>query len=505
MTDQKTFATAKRASLSPPHAAARDMAPGATHSPAHGATPGATHSPAPGATHSPAPGATHSPAHGATPGAAIPDAPPPDGALDAPAGGLSNGALATSAPATSAGGLGGAGIARRAMLYSHDTFGLGHLRRSRTIAASMTSRDPGLAALILTGSPIAGRFDFPDRVDHVRLPGVVKLADGEYVSHNLGLPIDETVRLRAGIIAAADEGFRPDLLIVDKEALGFRNELACTLAAASARGTRIVLGVRDVLDERAPLAAEWARKGHAKAIDRYFDEIWVYGLPQIHQPLIGLGLSEAAQRRVVYTGYLRRDTPDWPQEFSAAQPSEPFVLITTGGGGDGAALIDWTLRAYEADRALKPHGVIVYGPFLQPEKRARFDRRAAALAGRVTAISFDPRLERLQAEAVGIVAMGGYNTFCEILSLDKPAVIAPRSRPRKEQLIRAEAAERIGLIRMLHPPRDGAGAEVMAAAIRGLADQPRPSEAPVAGLLDGLDFIARRAFPEHGAAVSHGV
>jgi predicted glycosyltransferase len=207
--------------------------------------------------------------------------------------------------------------------------------------------------------------------------------------------------------------------------------------------------------------------------------------------------------RVVYTGYLRRDPPDWPQDFGLSAPNEPFVLITTGGGGDGADLIDWTLRAYEADRRLKPHGVIVYGPFLQPEKRAEFDRRAAALAGRVTAISFDPRLERLQAEAVGIIGMGGYNTFCEILSLDKPAVIAPRSRPRKEQLIRAEAAERLGLIRMLHPPRDGFGPEVMAAAIRGLADQPRPSEAPVEGLLGGLDIIARRAFPDR-ALVSAG-
>lgn len=397
-----------------------------------------------------------------------------------------------------------AGSSRRALLYSHDTFGLGHLRRSRTIAAAMTGWDPLLAALILTGSPIAGRFDFPDRVDHVRLPGVVKLPDGDYASHNLGLPIDETVHLRAAIIEAAEAAFRPDLLLVDKEAWGFRNELAGTLEAASRRGARIVLGVRDVLDARETLAPEWARKGHADAIERYFDEIWVYGLPQIHRPLEGLGLSQAAMDRVVYTGYLRRDTPDWPEGYGDSVPTEPFVLITTGGGGDGASLIDWALRAYEADATLRPHGVIVYGPFLQPEKRAEFDRRAAALHGRVTAISFDPRLELLQEKAVGIIAMGGYNTFCEILSLDKPAVIAPRSYPRKEQLIRAEAAERIGLVRMLHPPRDGHGAGVMGDAIRALATQPPPSHAPVAGLLDGLGVIAQRAFPDRDRAAALG-
>ncbi|MEO1613817.1 MAG: hypothetical protein AAFU55_15900, partial [Pseudomonadota bacterium] len=94
---------------------------------------------------------------------------------------------------------------RRVLLYSHDTFGLGHLRRSRTIAQALTAADPDLSALIMTGSPVAGRFDFPDRVDHVRLPGVVKLPDGAYASHNLGVDIDETTALRSALLLAAEE------------------------------------------------------------------------------------------------------------------------------------------------------------------------------------------------------------------------------------------------------------------------------------------------------------
>lgn len=386
----------------------------------------------------------------------------------------------------------GGGVRRRALFYSHDTFGLGHLRRARTLASALTERDPALAALILTGSPIAGRFDFPDRVDHVRLPGVVKLADGDYASHNLGVPIEEVVALRAAIIEATEAAFAPGLLLVDKEAWGFRNELAPALAAARRRGARIVLGVRDVLDDPAPLAEEWRRKGHAEAIRRYFDEIWVYGLPEICRPLDGLGLPAAVMERVVYTGYLRREAPDWPPGVGAAPPEEPYILVTTGGGGDGAGLIDWTLSAYEADPDLGPHAVMVYGPFLSSDKRAEFDRRAAALEGRVTTLSFDSRIERLLADASGIIAMGGYNTFCEILSLDKPAVISPRTHPRLEQFIRAQAAERLGLVRMLHAPRDGSGPEAMIAAIRGLADQAPPSRAPIPGLLDGLDAVAER-------------
>jgi predicted glycosyltransferase len=380
----------------------------------------------------------------------------------------------------------------RVILYSHDTFGLGHLRRSRTIAQALAAADPSVSALIMTGSPIAGRFDFPDRVDHVRLPGVVKLSDGTYASHNLGVDIEDTVELRAALLSAAEESFDPDLVIVDKEAWGFRNELAATLDTAKARGARLVLGIRDVLDEPKTLLREWERKGAVEAIETYYDEIWIYGLPDICEPLKGIPISERMSSKIRYTGYLKREASPWPL-VGLPPPPQPYVLVTTGGGGDGEALIDWTLSAYETDPTIPLHGVLVYGPFLNAERRSEFDRRAAAMEDRVTAFSFDPRLERLLADAAGVVAMGGYNTFCEILSLDKPAVIAPRTSPRLEQYIRIEAAERLGLVKMLHRPRDGDSPEVMARAIRGLQDQPKPSSNRIIGLMDGLDAIVDRA------------
>ena len=385
------------------------------------------------------------------------------------------------------------GSETRTLLYSHDTFGLGHLRRSRTIASALVEAEPARSALIVTGSPIAGRFDFPERVDHVRLPGVVKMADGSYTSSNLALDIDEMVSLRGAIIAATDAQFAPDLLIVDKEPWGFRQEMADTLAAARARGARIVLGIRDVLDDEDALAREWERKGAVDAIERYYDEIWIYGLPEVCQPLAGLGLSARMERRIVYTGYLRREAADGPAEFGVEVPEQPYILVTTGGGGDGDFLVDWVLGAYEADPTLGPQALVVYGPFMSAQRRAAFDDRIAALEGRVSALGFHGRLEQVLKGAQGVVAMGGYNTFCEILSMDKPAIIAPRTRPRLEQQIRAASAEKLGLVRMLHRERDGGGPEVMARAIRALPEQQRPSAANLPGLLDGLETIARQA------------
>ena len=377
---------------------------------------------------------------------------------------------------------------RRIMLYSHDTFGLGHLRRSRALAAALTAGDPDASAIILTGSPVAGRFTFPERVDHIRLPGVTKLPDGSYVSQTLGLTIDATTSLRAGLIQTAIEQYHPDLLIVDKEPTGFRGELLPTLEWLKARGTtKIVLGLRDVLDEPKVLATEWSRKGALAATENFYDEIWVYGARNVYDPTQGLKLSDETRAKMHWTGYLRREVTD-----ASDVPDTPYVVITPGGGGDGAGMVSLVLAAYEADPTLRPDAMLVYGPFLSGDVREAFEERVAALNGRVTAVGFDSRIEALFAGAEGVICMGGYNTFCEVLSFDKPAVIVPRTVPRLEQWIRASRAEQLGLVRMLDETRDGMTPQSMIKAIRALPAQGKPSDAGAAGLLEGLEVIKAR-------------
>ena len=44
----------------------------------------------------------------------------------------------------------------RVLIYSHDSFGLGHLRRCRTIAHALVEKYKSLSVLIISGSPIIG-------------------------------------------------------------------------------------------------------------------------------------------------------------------------------------------------------------------------------------------------------------------------------------------------------------------------------------------------------------
>ena len=49
------------------------------------------------------------------------------------------------------------------LIYSHDSFGLGHLRRCRAIAHSLVDSIPDASVLILSGSPIIGSLEFKPR------------------------------------------------------------------------------------------------------------------------------------------------------------------------------------------------------------------------------------------------------------------------------------------------------------------------------------------------------
>ncbi|MDJ1159452.1 glycosyltransferase [Chelatococcus sp. SYSU_G07232] len=391
-----------------------------------------------------------------------------------------------------AGSAGGGSESARVLIYSHDTFGLGHLRRSRAIANALVTDRPGVSVVIISGSPVIGNFEFGSGVDYVRVPGVVKLPNGDYRSLNLNVELDEAVGLRAAIIQQTADTFGPDLVIVDKEPTGFRGEIVPALERLKERGTRIVLGVRDVMDEPALLVPEWERKGAVDALAAYYDETWVYGLREIYEPLSGLALPGEVRQRIAYTGYLRRSLPQEPGFMRYPKSTKgPFILLTTGGGGDGDDLIDWVISAYETDAGLDLPAVIVFGPFINRDRRRSFAERIARHP-KLDAIAFDTKLEYLMNRATAVVAMGGYNTFCEVLSLDKPALIVPRTSPRLEQYIRAMHAERLGLVRMLVDDEAERDPARMAAALRALPAQKRPSQVIVPGLLDGLDVIQRR-------------
>ena len=380
---------------------------------------------------------------------------------------------------------------KRVLIYSHDSVGLGHLRRCREIAHALVDVEPELSVLILSGSPIIGSFDFRNRVDFVRIPGVIKLRNGDYTPLKLHIDIEQTMAMRASIIEHTAKIYDPDLFLVDKEPLGLRGEVERTLALLKERRTPCVPGLRDVMDEPALLVPEWERKQVVPALERYYDDIWVYGLPQIYDPLEGVELPDSVRRKMTYTGYLGRSVPQATPSLNLEKIAEPYLLITVGGGGDGEQIVDWVLRAYESDPRMPHPALLGLGPLMASELQSEFLQRASRLP-KIEAITFEARIEALMESALGVVCMGGYNTFCEVLSFNKRALVVPRTEPRMEQYIRATQAAQLGLVRVLSD--DGVrDAHAMATALRSLPQQPLPADKVVPGLLDGRNNVIKLA------------
>ena len=390
----------------------------------------------------------------------------------------------------------------RILMYSHDTFGLGHLRRCRIIAHHLAERFGGMHILIISGSPIAGAFDLKARVDFIKIPSVIKLRNGEYTSIARHMDLDDTMQMRAAMIRDTAKSFDPDIFIVDKEPVGLRGELEETLHYLNGHGCSLVLGLREVMDAPELLAAEWQRKDILPKIEALYHQIWVYGPEGFWDPLMGLDVSAGLRARMTYCGFLHRTVP---QSFTRPFDTDGnFILVTTGGGGDGVELLRQVLAAYERDPALPHDALLVLGPFMPTEAREEIAGRAAAL-GRVSVIEFDNRIEKLIVESHGIVGMCGYNTFCEALSFDKRALMVPRVAPRQEQYVRALRAAELGLIDMLHPD-EAENPAVMVEALRRLPNRPLPSEIGCAHMMNGLETIGDRTFDlisrRHGRMLS---
>lgn len=376
----------------------------------------------------------------------------------------------------------------RILMYSHDTFGLGHLRRCREIAHALVGQYKGVHVLLVSGSSIAGAFDFRARVDFIKIPSVIKLYNGEYTSLSKHIDLSETLALRRSIIEHAATHFRPDVFIVDKEPRGLRGELDPSLPILHNQGCHIVLGLREILDAPAVVRKEWARNGAMETVEKYYNSIWVYGSQDFWNPLKGLDVPDTVAKKLRYVGFLGRRVPRVKIAPRQNLPSE-YILATAGGGGDGSQLMRQILSAREATHGQGMPIVMLLGPFMSSRDRAEITHRAARLPD-VFVVDFDNQIESLMQQATAVVGMGGYNTFCEIMSFDKRALLVPRKRPREEQLIRARRAAEFGILNMLDPD-EACQPQLMAAALEALPKRKKPSKCSYRIDLDGLARIGK--------------
>lgn len=372
----------------------------------------------------------------------------------------------------------------RIALYSHDTMGLGHIRRNTLLAQALHKPPVSASLLLVSGIRESGAFPLPPGVDSITLPAYHKQPDGNYCSRSLDIPLDRLIALRSQAIEAALTAFAPDLLVVDNVPRGALGELDAALAALKARGnTRIVLGLRDIIDTPEVVARQWEKQGNREIVQKFFDAIWIYGDARLHDSARAYGL-DTLQVPVIQVGYLDPSGRDTSHATLPVTGDAPYALCMMGGGQDGQAVAE---AFAQAELPAGWQGIILTGSMMPEAARERLQQLAATRPGlQVHEFVNEPLPLIRNAEAV--VAMGGYNSTMEVLALDKRVMLVPRVTPRAEQWLRASRLAELGLVHCLHP--DALSPETIS---RWLAAE-TPSRKRSHDILDfgGLDRVARQ-------------
>ena len=361
-------------------------------------------------------------------------------------------------------GTSGSSDAIRVCLYSHDTFGLGHLRRNLAIAEQLLRADGRFAVWLLTGSPVIRQWNLPLGLRVQPLPPVVKTGAERYASRTPGQVWGLTKGYREALIMRLVESVRPDVFLVDHAPAGMNGELLSTLALIHNElpDTRTVLGLRDILDEPAVVREIWRDQDIHALIEHAYDDVLVYGSERLFDVVAGYELSATVAQRVNYCGYVvgrsRGENPAsgavgsvcWNKERAAGRP---VVLVTAGGGGDGYFLMDAYLQALQGLTDAGFYSVIVTGPLMPADQGARL---RAAIAGRTDAecVTYTTDLVPSIRASEIVVAMAGYNTSAELLAARKKAILVPRNGPREEQRLRAKMLAKLGLVAYAEPGPD---------------------------------------------------
>lgn len=341
------------------------------------------------------------------------------------------------------------------MIYCHDLFGLGNVRRMLEYSKHLREAYPYASLLFVMGSSHIDMFDLPEGMDIVKLPELCRTTDGSVGARALGGEADRALGLRKSILKTCALGFEPDLLLIDKKPLGANNELSETLDILSPDCARVLV-LRDILDAPEKTIADLEKSGFCEAIRQHIDQIQILGERAIFDMARAYKWPQDIADKVYYTGYVvPQDTPRSREDVASTlgiQANGKIVFATVGGGEDGKGVLDRMLDVAQMDQSGTQY-VVLTGPNLDNQLYLELVARAVHLPN-VCLLKRSTEVSSLISAADVVVSMAGYNSVCAILAAEKPAVLMPRTEPSQEQLVRTQMLASRGLASFVSQDQD---------------------------------------------------
>ena len=341
----------------------------------------------------------------------------------------------------------------RLLIYSQDGRGLGHLRRTSSIAGAVLAARSDACVLTVSDSPLGTFFGMTERHDYLKLPSLVKYGPGQWDALSLPISRREILDLRRDLLRTAVTNFHPDVFLVDHMPHGAQGELLPTLESLAGTPTKVVLGLRDILDAPAVTRRIWNDEGAYQAVEDHYDRVLVYGNKDVFDVAQEYRWSSHAAGLLEYCGYLSaplREDGDKRLRSRTLAGDGRLVVAMAGGGADAYPLMTSLLEGLSEIRSVQPCAlIIVTGPFMPLEQRRHIELRARGLPVQVrTSVK---NVASYLAAADVVVGMAGYNTIVEVLRMGTPAVIVPRAGPSAEQRMRSQLFADRGWVHVVDP------------------------------------------------------
>ena len=346
----------------------------------------------------------------------------------------------------------------RVAIYSQDGYGLGHMKRTCSIAWEIYRLRSEVSILTFSDSQLGQFFPISPHHDYVKLPSIAKSAPGRWQATHLRMSFSEILKLRQQLISNVLLNYAPDIFLVDHMPHGAMGELLPALEGLEKAGiqTQVVLGLRDILDKPEVTTSRWQAEGAYAALERFYARILVFGMQDVYDVAEKYQFPQEDARKVYYCGYVTNLDNEKnthrirAQYLSGKDPDTRLLVVMAGGGADAYPMMSTLIESLP--RVLKDQScvlVVITGPFMPSELIAELERRAAGLPIHILE-SIDDSLSHISAADL-VIAMAGYNSSVEILRVKTPAILIPRAGPSAEQRTRARLFSAKHWVDMIDP------------------------------------------------------
>jgi predicted glycosyltransferase len=350
---------------------------------------------------------------------------------------------------------------KKILFYCQNLLGMGHLVRTTELMRELVKTFE--VCLIEGGQKVDG-FEILPEVEVIQLPTIqVEVFDSLQVGKQLQvvgstMSLEEVKEFRQQKLIEVFDRFQPDVLITEgypfskNKALAFEMVPLLEHVRKSDRPTQVICSLRDIImvKEFADRAAEEKRR--CEFVNHYYDAILLHSDPTIHRLEDNISNADSLTCPVHYTGYVVQSEPDRilldPADLALLNDPAPKIVVSVGGGKLGHDLLTSIIQAAPLIEQETIHRIVIFaGPLMDDAKYQELEQLAQGKTN-VSLRRFTPSLIAYLDRADLSISLGGYNTTMNILKTGVRSIIYPSDKDR-EQAIRAEKLEQLGLLKIL--------------------------------------------------------